>query len=87
VYGRYCSLHKELKHVCVVRQSWRGVVPVKLTEGKKNSDLTESLIGIKYYLKCCNLILYYLQDFMSLLNSPASALAVGSRLTDLRLEY
>jgi hypothetical protein len=70
-----------------VRQSWRGVVPVKLTEGKINSDLTESFIGTKHYFKCCNLVLYYLQDFMSLLNSPATALAVGSGLTDLRLEY
>ena len=33
------------------------------------------------------MVLYYLQDFMSLLNSPVFALAVGCGLTDLRLEY
>ena len=39
---------QRVKDVCVGRRSWRGVVPVKLTERRKNSDLTESLIGTKH---------------------------------------
>lgn len=42
------SLHKELKDACLLRQSWRGVVPVKLTEGRINSDLAEKFIGTKH---------------------------------------